>query len=375
MNLKSVYSLVLALLFIFTAFVGCAKDKTDVNSISSAQVETAIENTVAEGTDGQGEIFCGDYSVVSSQIHLPNQEIDGDFSANSNGAPLKEGKEEIYTTSTLTSAETESANTNLKDGYTLTYGCVATRVTGKNKIDKMKSFLEETCKYWCLVDWVKKPTAICTVELGNNRYSLVENYMVENLESGGGAYVLNRTELEAFRGILKKDEVLSDSIDASIDKVIENLVETEPLSGTPKDDAADEHTHAPSKKPKTVSDPIKGFCGNIITKLEKDGVVRFIESDDSVTLTALVINLDYSEPMCKCATEFSVYVETEKEPYEVNLSQNFIRFQGKHASLTADQTETVRKIVNHYFSEDEIREINVNKPKNEAVSSKSKWEH
>lgn len=376
MNLKSAFSLVLALLFIFTAFAGCAKDKTDVNSTSSAQVEAAIEDTIAEGTDGKDETFCGDYSVVSSRIHLPNQEVDGDFSATSSaGAPLKEDYEMDYATSTLTSEEVESANKELKDGYTLTYGCVATRVTGKNKIDKMKSFLEETCKYCCLVDWVKKPTAICTVELGNNRYSLVENYMVENLESCGGAYTLNRTELETFREILKKDEVLSDSIDASIDKVIENLVETEPLSGAPKDDAADEHTHAPSKKPKTVSDPIKGFCGNIITKLEKDGVVRFIESDDSVTLTALVINLDYSEPMCKCAAEFSVYVETEKEPYEVNLSQNFIRFQGKHASLTADQTETVRKIVNHYFSEDEIREINVNKPKNEAVSSKSKWEH
>lgn len=243
MKPKSTFSIVLVLAFMLSLFAGCVKDKGEQTSSpapkdKTAQVETAIEDTTAEGTQNESGIFCGDYSVISSQIHLPNQEVDGDFSATSSaGAPLKEDYEMDYASSALTSEEVESANKELKEGYTLTYGCVATRVMGNEHIEKMRNFLKDNCKYWCLVDWVEIPDDICTVELDGNSYSLVENYMVENLIQGGGAYQLNRQELETFRNILDKSGVLAESIDLSIDKVIENIGDTEFLSGTPKDDA------------------------------------------------------------------------------------------------------------------------------------------
>ena len=137
-----------------------------------------------------------------------------------------------FATSTLTSEEAE----NTTDGYTLTYGCIATRVSDKESTEKMRAFLQETCKYWCLVDWVKKPETICTIELDGNQYSLVDYYIVENLAEGGGAYILNRNELEAFRNILGKSNALAESVDLAINEVLETIDEVEPLSSTPRDD-------------------------------------------------------------------------------------------------------------------------------------------
>ena len=131
---------------------------------------------------------------------------------------------------------------------------------------------------------------------------------------------------------------------------------------------ADEHTHDPASDPQTAADPISGFCGNTVTRIIKNGVEKAFGSDDSVELTAMLINLDYSKPMCKCAAEFSVYVETEAEPYEVNLSQNFARFGGKHAELTAEQVETIRTILDNHFLKEETREIIIEKPQDIPVS-------
>ncbi len=385
MKLKTLLSLSVIFAIMFCILSGCAKDVNEKPSTPAPQLENDIDKPTAAGGDDASGIFCGDYSVpeegemdgdysvVSSQIHLPNQEVDGEVLAESSAAaPLKEDYKPDYATSELTESEQEEATRKygeISDGYTLTYGCVATKVASKESTEKMKAFLTETCKYWCLVDWVKKPEATCTVELGGNRYSLVEYYMVENLESGGGAYILNCLELEAFRSILQKEGILADSIDSAIDKAIKNVGEAYPLSGTPKDDSAEGHTHAPAKTPRTVSDPITGYCGNMITKIEKDGDEVSFWGGDSVNLTDLVINLEYSQPMCKCAEEFLVYVETEKEPYEVNLSQNFVRFGDKHASLTAEQTKTIRKIYNNYFPKEGTGEIIIEKPLDIPASS------
>lgn len=136
--------------------------------------------------------------------------------------------------------------------------------------------------------------------------------------------------------------------------------------------STDEHTHDLVSEPQTISEPITGFCGNIVTRIIKDGVEKSFSSGDSVELTSILINLNYSKPMCKCAAEFLVYVETESEPYEVNLSQNFVRFGGKHAELTQQQVETITTILNYYFLEDEYREIIIEKPQDIPVSHPQK---
>lgn len=247
MKLRSIICIIFILTLALSVFAGCTKDRKENDSSepknpslnAQAESEKELLETTTEGTDDEG-VFCGDYSEVSSQIHLPNQEVDGNYwvtSSDRSGAPLKH---EDSATSSAAIASNPSGSTHPTkntDGYTLTYGCVATRVQEKEHTEKMRSFLKDTCKYWVLVDWVKNPEAICTVEIDGNRYSLVENYMVENLTEGGGAYILNKTELEAFRGILEKSEVLAESVDVSINKVLENIGDTTPLSGTPKDDA------------------------------------------------------------------------------------------------------------------------------------------
>ncbi len=120
---------------------------------------------------------------------------------------------------------------------------------------------------------------------------------------------------------------------------------------------SDEHTHEVASLPQTVSNPISGYCGNMITKIASGDDEYSFWGGDSVTLTDIVINLDYSKPMCKCAAEFFVYVESNEKPHEVNLTEAFIRFEDKHASLTEEQVETIREIYDRQFSESTAKDL------------------
>ncbi len=120
---------------------------------------------------------------------------------------------------------------------------------------------------------------------------------------------------------------------------------------------SDIHTHEDVEKPQTVSDPITGYCGNIITKIVSTDGERSFWGDDSVELTDIVINLKYSQPMCKCLAEFEVYVETEEKPYEVNLTEAYVRLGEKQADLTAEQVKTIRDIYNRKFSSNADKDL------------------
>lgn len=120
---------------------------------------------------------------------------------------------------------------------------------------------------------------------------------------------------------------------------------------------SDEHTHEAASLPQTVSDPISGYCGNIITKIAVGEDEYSFWGGDSVTLTDIVINLDYQKDTCDCLAEFNVYTETESRPYGVNLTEAYVRYGDKQADLTLEQVSTIRDIYDRQFSENTAKDF------------------
>ena len=105
------------------------------------------------------------------------------------------------------------------------------------------------------------------------------------------------------------------------------------------------HTHKVADQPQTVEDPITGFCGNTQTTLYIGGKTYSYMFDDSVALTALLINLAYTpEKDCACPCEFVVDTEFLKG-YEVNLAQGFVRCEKGQADLTQVQIDVIHQII------------------------------
>ena len=103
--------------------------------------------------------------------------------------------------------------------------------------------------------------------------------------------------------------------------------------------------HEPAAEPQTVADPVTGYCGNTVTEVTLEGETYSFWGDDSVTLTDIVINLDYDpEAVCRCLPEFTVNTEFG-DGYGVNLTESYVRCEAGQASLTAEQTEAIREIV------------------------------
>lgn len=103
--------------------------------------------------------------------------------------------------------------------------------------------------------------------------------------------------------------------------------------------------HDPAAEPQTVEDPISGYCGNTVTTVTLDGETYSFWGGDSVTLTDIVINLSYDpEAVCRCLPEFTVDTEFG-DGYGVNLTESYVRCEAGQAPLTAEQTETIRGIL------------------------------
>lgn len=106
-----------------------------------------------------------------------------------------------------------------------------------------------------------------------------------------------------------------------------------------------DHIHELATEPQTVEDPVSGYCGNTVTTVYVDGKTYSFCFDDSVALTDLLINLDYDpEQVCRCVTEFTVDTEFGTG-YGVNLTEGFARCEKGQVSLTAQQVETIREIL------------------------------
>lgn len=111
------------------------------------------------------------------------------------------------------------------------------------------------------------------------------------------------------------------------------------------DGGGEEDVHEPAAEPQTVADPVSGYCGNTVTEVTLEGETYSFWGDDSVALTDIVINLAYDPAaVCKCLPEFTVDTEFGNG-YGVNLTESYVRCEAGQASLTAEQTETIRGIL------------------------------
>lgn len=108
-----------------------------------------------------------------------------------------------------------------------------------------------------------------------------------------------------------------------------------------------EHSHTPAEDPQVLPNPATGYCGNIQTTVYLDGEEYTFMYDDSVTLTDLLINQDYDpNAVCRCAAEFTVDTEF-MEGFQVNLTESFVRCERGQTTLTAEQVQTIRDIINN----------------------------
>ena len=74
-----------------------------------------------------------------------------------------------------------------------------------------------------------------------------------------------------------------------------------------------EHTHQAASAPQNVDGPVVGYCGNTQTTLYIDGENYTFMYDESVTLTDILLNLDYDpNKLCKCLPEYMIDTEFGK---------------------------------------------------------------
>lgn len=106
-----------------------------------------------------------------------------------------------------------------------------------------------------------------------------------------------------------------------------------------------DHTHAPASADNVLPHDPAGYCGNTITKIKAADWEASFWGSDSVALTDLLRWLDYSEDACSCAAEYTVTTELSEEPYELSLTEGLARREGRQVTLTDEQVETVRAIL------------------------------
>lgn len=106
------------------------------------------------------------------------------------------------------------------------------------------------------------------------------------------------------------------------------------------------HSHQPAANAQTVSNPVSGYCGNTQTTIYfEDGSSHTFMYGKSVTLTDILVNLDYSKnKICKCLPEYKVDTEFGKD-YGISLSDGYVRCEKGQAELTKEQIETISEII------------------------------
>ena len=107
----------------------------------------------------------------------------------------------------------------------------------------------------------------------------------------------------------------------------------------------DDHNHQVAATAQTVDDPVTGYCGNTWTRLHIDGKEYSFMYGYSVTLTDILVNLDY-DPMrvCRCRPEYTVDTEFGIG-YGINLAAGYARCDKGQADLTQEQIDTIAEII------------------------------
>ena len=108
--------------------------------------------------------------------------------------------------------------------------------------------------------------------------------------------------------------------------------------------AYDGHYHLLAQEPEIVENPVNGYCGNTVTIVSINGKEYSFWGSDSVTLTDMLLNLEYApHRVCKCLPEYKIV--TEFGSYGVHLSQGYARCEAGQAPLTWEQIMTIRTIL------------------------------
>ena len=113
----------------------------------------------------------------------------------------------------------------------------------------------------------------------------------------------------------------------------------------PKADPEPTHAHTSAAADNTLPHEEIGYCGNTLTAVQTDDWEASFWGEDSVALTDLLRWLDYSEDICRCPTEYTVTTEFSETRYYVNLTEGFVRHDDGQVTLTPEQVETIRAIL------------------------------
>lgn len=122
----------------------------------------------------------------------------------------------------------------------------------------------------------------------------------------------------------------------------------------PPEEGEDLCEHQPSQGNNVVEHEFAGYCGNTVTTVSRqdgawDGPLSFW-GDDSVALTDLLRYLDYSGDVCRCLPEYNVDTEFGTG-YGINLTEGYARYGGGQTSLTEEQTQRIRAILERAAAE------------------------
>ena len=108
----------------------------------------------------------------------------------------------------------------------------------------------------------------------------------------------------------------------------------------------DTHIHMTALTPQIVEDPVTGYCGNTQTTLYIDGKEYWFMYGYSVTLSDLLVNLDYDPgKVCRCMAQYTADTEFGMN-YQIHLDYGFVRCDLGQADLTQDQIQTIADIIN-----------------------------
>ena len=123
-------------------------------------------------------------------------------------------------------------------------------------------------------------------------------------------------------------------------------------------DPAPDHSHILIDGNNVLEHEPEGYCGNTITTVRYvpmgehgAGWERSFWGGISVGLTDFLRWLDYSGEVCRCIPEYYVKTEFSNLEYGINLSEGYVRFEGKQCQLTGEQVRWLQTMLEEIASD------------------------
>lgn len=108
--------------------------------------------------------------------------------------------------------------------------------------------------------------------------------------------------------------------------------------------SAETHGHAAAAQPQVSKEPEMLYCGNTFTTVRVGDRQYGFDGERSVTLTDLLLHLQYENPVCDCLPVYTVDTEFGTG-YGISLDGSYVRHDGRQVSLTQEQTEKITEII------------------------------